>query len=329
MSNLPTVSLPGTTIETSVLGFGCSRLLGPTSSNDALRLLETAYDSGIRHFDVARAYASGDAEHVVGRFIARHREDVTVTTKFGMRPLPQVAGRRVLRATARRLMKVSPVIRRFLGRQGATLVKRNAFSLEEAKASLETSLRELRTEYVDIFLLHDCNPEDCSPELLDFLNDAVAAGKVRAFGVGSSVESVRSIAQSRPEFAHVLQFEHSALRPTLDLADPAGERAVITHGAIAGVGRLHRHLAANQELRMQWSVDLGRDCGDVRSLAALLLQYAVRTNRRGPVLFSTTRAENIVANAAAIGERVPASTLDAFAALASSTLEHARAGAVT
>jgi D-threo-aldose 1-dehydrogenase len=318
VSDLPLVSLPGTGITTSVLGFGCSRLLGPKSRDEALRLLETAYDSGIRHFDVARAYGSGDAERVLAEFIRRCRDAITVTTKFGIRPLPVVTERRLLLGAARRLMTVSPALRRYLGRQGAKLVKRRAFSVEEAKESLETSLRALRTDYVDILLLHDCAPEDCSPELLDFLNGAVTAGTVRTFGVGSSVESARAISESSPEFARVLQFEHSALRPTTDVVDPAGDRAVITHGAMSGLGRLGRYLADQPAVRSQWADELGADFADERSLAVLMLQYAVRTNGRGPVLFSSTRPEHIGANAAAARDLPPEVTLDRFSALASS-----------
>ncbi len=315
MTDLPSISLPGTGITTSVLGFGCSRLLGPTGRDETLRLLETAYDVGIRHFDVARAYGSGDAEGVLGRFVARRRDAVTVTTKFGISPLPAVAERRVLLGAARRLMRASPAVRRFLGRQGARLVKRGAFSVEEARRSLETSLQELRTEYVDVLLLHDCAPADCTPELLDFLQAAVAAGKVRAFGVGSSVESAKAIAESAPEFAHVLQFEHSVLRPSGDKVDPTGDRALITHGAIAGLGYLRRYLADNPDVRSRWSDELGVDCGDGRVLGALMLEYAVATNGRGPVIFSSTRHENIVGNATAVAEDPSPPRLDRFAAL--------------
>jgi D-threo-aldose 1-dehydrogenase len=300
VSELSTVSLPGTGITTSVLGFGCSRLLGPTTRDEALRLLETAYDAGIRHFDVARAYGSGDVEGVVGRFLADRRDRVTVTTKFGIRPANAVAGGRPLVRLARRAMRTSPAVRRFLGRQGARLVRRGAFSVEEARDSLETSLRELRTDYVDILLLHDCAPEACTPELLEFLRSAVAEGKVRAFGVGTSVESARIIAESTPEFAGVLQFEHSVLRPAIEEVDPEGRRALITHGALAGLGRIRRYLDENPEARARWSDELAADCAEDRVLGDLMLGYAVLTNGRGPVLFSSTRPENITRNATGV-----------------------------
>jgi D-threo-aldose 1-dehydrogenase len=319
VSDLATVSLPGTDITTSVLGFGCSRLLGPTSREQALRLLETAYDAGIRHFDVARAYGSGDAEGVLGRFLAGRRDQVTVTTKFGIRPLPVVAERRLLLSAARQLMKASPTVRGFLGRQGARLVKRGAFSPEEARDSLETSLRVLRTDYVDILLLHDCRLEDCSPELLDVLRGAVTAGKIRAFGVGTSVESAAAIAHSAPEFATVLQFEHSALRPSVDDVDPERRHATITYGALAGLSRLRRHLRENEEIPTRWSIELGLDCGSDSVLVALLLRSALCEG--DVVLFSSTCVENIIENAAAAFDGAASrETADCFAALVAADL---------
>jgi aryl-alcohol dehydrogenase-like predicted oxidoreductase len=213
------------------------------------------------------------------------------------------------------MMRVSPAVRSLLGRQGARLVKRGAFSPQEASESLETSLRELRTDYVDILLLHDCLLEDCSPELLGFLRDAVDAGKVRAFGVGTSVESAAAIASLAPEFATVLQFEHSVLRPAVQEVDPGGRRATITHGAIAGLARLRRHLVENREVRNDWAQELRADFGEDRLLATLMLQFAVRTNVRGPVLFSSIRRQNIIGAVAAISDEALAAKLDRFVQL--------------
>src|SRR5262245_12759859 len=156
-----TVRLPGTEIVSPVLGFGCSALLGPKSRADGLALLEAAYDAGIRHFDVARSYGYGDAEGLLGEFLQGRRHEVTVTTKFGLQPMKSVARLRTLVGVGRRLMRLSPMLRRALGARARSLVKSGAFGVDEARSSLETSLRELKTERIDIYLLHQCSPEDC------------------------------------------------------------------------------------------------------------------------------------------------------------------------
>jgi len=88
---MKTVTLPGATTTTTAIGFGGSNLLGPRSRAEGRALLEAAFDAGIRHFDVARSYSSGDAESVVGDFLQSRRDQVTVTTKFGLQP-PKLAG---------------------------------------------------------------------------------------------------------------------------------------------------------------------------------------------------------------------------------------------
>jgi hypothetical protein len=315
MSQLSLISLGSTGITTSVLGFGCSRLIGPLSEQESLGLLDTAYEAGIRHFDVARSYGSGDAERIVGRFLAGRRDQVTVTTKFGMQPLGAVANRRVLLGAARRVMKTSPVARRFLGRQGARLVRRGDFSIERARRSLETSLRALSTDYVDILLLHDCRPEDCSPELLEFLEEAVRAGKVRAFGVGTGIDSARTIAASAPAFGNVLQFQHDVVTPTVQTDEPSSGRALITHGALARLDALRSYLIQHPHVLARWSAELDLDGVQDRRLAALMLLSAARANSRGVVLFGSTRGKNVAANAAAISDSALATRLDPFEAL--------------
>src|SRR5262245_21628488 len=72
------------------LGFGCAAIPGPLSTRDALTLLETAYASGIRHFDTARMYSSGDSEAVVGELVRRRLADVTIVTKAGIAPTSRI-----------------------------------------------------------------------------------------------------------------------------------------------------------------------------------------------------------------------------------------------
>src|ERR1700729_2804558 len=84
---------------TTRLGFGCGSIMGAMSRRDSLKLLEAPFDAGIRHFDVAPRYGYGEAESCLGEFLQHHRDQITVTTKYGTLPPKRSAlisvGRRV------------------------------------------------------------------------------------------------------------------------------------------------------------------------------------------------------------------------------------------
>jgi D-threo-aldose 1-dehydrogenase len=307
-------------VTSSTLGYGTSALLGPNSREYALSLLETAFDNGITHFDTARAYGSGDAEGVVGEFLAGKRDQVTLTTKLGTAPPAGLARQKLLRSAVRRVMRLSPRLREALGRQGARMVQRHNFSPEEARTSLETSLRELRVDHIDVLLVHGGRPEDCTPELFAYLDGARQEGKIGRIGVGTDVESAATILRDSPQFAEVVQFEHSVLAPNVQRipADPAA--AVITHGSLAGLGDLRRYLQGNPDEPKRWSEEVGADCTDPKVLAGLMLLYAVQTGGRGPVLFASTKLDNIKSNAEAVrSSAYSAQQVSKFAELAAAS----------
>lgn len=250
---------------------------------------------------MARSYGSGEAERVLGEFARTRRDEITITSKFGIRPVAATRGS-AIRYLARRTMRLSPRVRSALGRQGARLVHQHEFSPDKARTSLEASLGELRTDYIDIFLLHEARHEDCSDDLLGFLEEAVNVGKIRAFGVGTHGDGATLIATSAPAFARILQLEHSVLRPNAQRLEPDFRGAVITHGALAGFARLQAYLAGRPGESRRWSDQLGVNCGDDKTLASVMLLYAVHSGGRGPVLFASTLEAHAVANAEAVRE---------------------------
>jgi hypothetical protein len=73
----------------SRLGFGTSGIMGAAlTTGGRLKLLETAFEEGIRHFDTAPLYGQGEAESLLARFLGSKRDAITITTKFGLRPRP-------------------------------------------------------------------------------------------------------------------------------------------------------------------------------------------------------------------------------------------------
>src|ERR1700742_4518007 len=135
---MQTIPLAHTTRQTTRLGFGCGSLMGATNRRDSLKLLESAYEAGIRHFDVAPMYGYGEAESCLGEFLQHHRDQVTITTKYGIAPPKNSTLIQFGRQIAGPVIKKIPSIKRSLA-QAANAATRNnarpAFTSAEAKQS--------------------------------------------------------------------------------------------------------------------------------------------------------------------------------------------------
>jgi D-threo-aldose 1-dehydrogenase len=294
------IQFSGTDITASRLGFGCSALFD-ASADPGLRLLEVAYDEGITYFDAARMYGDGAAELILGKFVRGKRDRVVIASKFGIQPVASMlAHHGRVRGLIAKLIRLSPRLRDLLRRQ---IISTGRFNVNDARKSLEVSLRTLGTDYLDIYLLHDCSASDPSEELLHFLERSRGEGKIRYFGLASKIDAIAGIVRNLPEFGRVAQFENSVLKRNLERAgDLCG--AVITHGAMAAsLAALRRSLDHNPQLLLQWSARLQVDLAQTGELANLMLAWAVRANTRGPVLFHSSREDSIRRNLAAVENR--------------------------
>lgn len=301
-SRVRTVSLPKINICLPVIGFGCSALMGGGRKN-ALRLLETAFEAGVRHFDVARSYGAGEAEGALGLFLASHRSQVTITTKFGIQPAEQSATLRTAIHCARHVARFVPFARRLFNRAAGTLNATGVFGVENIKRGLDTSLRELRTDYVDIFLLHEYTADERNDDLLAFLESAVRVGKIRHFGIGATLERILKTTHVQPELCHIVQFANSVLDRNYRrfLYNPSA--IFITHTALGdNYRRVSTYLMKDRSRLKQWSAEIGVNCADSDTLAALMLNYAVQTNPNGLILTSTKKPARIVRNVKAVLE---------------------------
>ncbi|HXX44022.1 MAG TPA: aldo/keto reductase [Candidatus Acidoferrales bacterium] len=291
-------------LKTPALGFGCSSLTAISRSN-ANRVLGAAFDAGIRHFDVARYYGYGEAEGILGRFLNGRRSEVTITTKFGIEPPRRTPAFGFALAIGRQVARLVPGVRSVLRRGAQASVKSNAFSVQQAQANLETSLRELQTDYVDFYLLHDYSLSHGRPdELLTFLDDSVRAGKIGAFGIGTTFESMLQVLVEQPRLCGVLQFQNSVLTRNIERLPPsASYQLVITHGALSdGYRALQEFLETRKDLAKLWTTQIGCERLDEGTLSSLMLRYAVSANPEGLVLFSSRDPAKVTANVRAISE---------------------------
>jgi len=299
VSYLSGLRLPESTIETTRIGFGCSNLLGDKTRDEGLRLLHAAYDCGIRHFDVARVYNFGDAESLIGEFQLGKRDRITITTKFGLMPREGVAKLKGAVQLARRVMRSSPFIRSLVRKNVRTLTQGGQFNPAAAQASLEASLRALRTGYIDVYLLHEAFAEDCTDEIMDFLQTARMQGKIRAYGVGSGFAKVEEIAKLKAKFLQVAQFESGLLQGNVrafQQVRPSETLVTITHGALSAAKPLQDKMASDPTLATVWSNELGIDLTNPSSLHASLLQYALLANPQGGAIFRASTPARIKSN---------------------------------
>ncbi|HZQ42863.1 MAG TPA: aldo/keto reductase [Acidobacteriaceae bacterium] len=283
--------------ETSRLGFGCSVLMAGISRRQSARLLDAAYDAGIRHFDVAPLYGYGEAESCVGDLLARH-PDITITTKFGIDPPARGGLIRTVRRVASPVLQRVPALKRLARSAGATAAPpaKSNFNAAEARASLERSLRNLRTTQIDILLLHEPESTDLTDTaLLDFLNNAVAQDNIGGFGIASDSTKVSALLRDRPAYCRIVQHDWSILNPLEPkLLQPAfhiHHRALTEH-----LPALHDALTRDKERCRRWSQITGRDLARREVLAALMLKAALVLHPNTVLLVSSKNPVHIREN---------------------------------
>ncbi|HEV2814027.1 MAG TPA: aldo/keto reductase [Solirubrobacteraceae bacterium] len=316
---MQTIALAPTTIETSRLGFGCARLLRTPTRKERQALLGAAFENGIRHFDVARMYGLGTAESELGRFARGRRDEVVLATKFGIEPSGATGALARLQAPARRAIRRFPALRPLARRTSGGLYEPRRYDADSARASLETSLRELGTDHLDLVFLHEPGPRDAvdAEGVAGYLEQARAAGWIGAWGVSGDPGDSLAIAALFERPPDVLQLREHVLAPAPPVAP--GAQARITFGALStATDAVLRHVRAGDAAAKRWQEATGVSCTDASAVASLLLRWALRANPDGVVLFSTTRSDRIaaaVADAAAVdgGRADPA--LDALEVL--------------
>ncbi len=175
------------TMRCSPLGFGCSAVLGRAGRKASLAALGTAYDAGITFYDTARSYGYGESEALLGEFLHNRRHSVTLSTKFGILPTQTTALKQALKPLARTLLRLAPSARKAMQHQIAAQFSPGHFTVAALRSSLETSLRKLHTDYIDLLFLHEPPAAVLEHhELFAALQTLVAEGKLRRFGISCS-----------------------------------------------------------------------------------------------------------------------------------------------
>jgi aryl-alcohol dehydrogenase-like predicted oxidoreductase len=287
-------------LRLSKIAFGCAPVMGRICRAQALRAMQTAFDAGVTHFDVARSYGYGEAENVLGHFAAGKRDGITIATKFGIAPPRQQRVLRLIKPVIRQLAHHAKGLRSLVRSASSHALTKGNFDLTSARVSFDQSLRALHVDYVDILFLHDCSPEDVySDELLSWLDGLVRSGSVRQWGIATRAEWIDEVSGMLAKQPGIVQCQGGiASRP---LPATVQNTPAILHSPFGGVGGAgSTRQLAQAAIRELQPTATAHDVLLPGMLSRLLLESALSLSRDKVVLCSMFDPEHIRANVAAV-----------------------------
>lgn len=260
-----------TGIKVSEIGFGCwaiggnafGQSYGPTSDKESIDALNRAIDLGLNFFDTADVYGRGHSEELLGKAIKGKRDRVIVAAKAGADFY-----------------------------QGAGF---QTFTGDYIRFALDKSLARLKTDYIDVYQLHNpplrlLNREDLYEPLVELKKE----GKIRAWGVSifTPVEGMTAINVGKPDCLQVT-YNIFSFRPEQQLFHTAYEkgcaiiaREPLANGFLTGKYESHPQFGPG-DFRKNWPIEHIQarseaarklaflDKGSQRSLAQAAIQYAL------------------------------------------------------
>ena len=154
---IPTTTLGADGPEVGVQGLGCmgmSFAYGPADADASRATLERALERGVTLYDTADAYGAGDNERFLAPFLAAHRDEVLIATKFALSIPPDDPNRRIIRNDP-------PYIRQ----------------------AVEASLRRLDVDVIDLYYMHRRDVNVPIEETVGVMAELVREGKVKQLGL--------------------------------------------------------------------------------------------------------------------------------------------------
>lgn len=202
------VKLPHTDFEISRMIFGCWAIVGGFNwghqeERDSLAAIKQAYDLGITCFDTAEAYGNGASENLLAKALKGERSNIIIASKVG----PQ------------------------------------DFAPESVIRACERGLKNLQTDYIDLYQLHWPNPDIPLEDTMEALDKLKQSGKIRGYGVSNfgteSLKACKSLGYSvsSNQMAYNLLFraiEFSILPKCVDENIPVLCYSPIMQGLLTG-----------------------------------------------------------------------------------------------
>lgn len=271
MNTLKTRTLGKSGIAVTEIGMGLwaagGDQWGPTDDQAILDAIDFALDNGVNFYDTADVYGMGHSEELLGKAMQGRRDRFIVATKIGWRDFDDEAGQ-------------------------------SAYdTVEKLIAGVESNLRRLQTDYIDIMQSHINFREPTMEIFLEGFQRLQRDGKVRAYGVSTSDFDYLKAFNADGGCA-TLQVDYSILNrtPEADILPYCQEQniGVIVRGALAmGIltgkytaesrfpeGDFRRNWHENPDERAIYLDDLAkveklRPLANGRSLAQVALQFTL------------------------------------------------------
>ena len=171
-----------------------------SKAENPVEMLDTAYDKGVRRFDLARTYGMGESERLFGEWLASRdidRSTIHIITKGG------------------------------IGMDKYGDADRPLLDIESLKAEVDDSLNRLNVDHVDLYMFHRDDVRLPVTKFVDWMNDILKSGKVLRWGVSNwSFERFRAAHEYATENGLV---PPSANSPQFSIAAPACDVWPTTH----------------------------------------------------------------------------------------------------
>ncbi|WP_062356111.1 aldo/keto reductase [Bacillus kwashiorkori] len=280
------VPLGNSDLYVSQLGLGCMSL--STDEKTATEIIHYALEHGINYFDTADLYDYGRNEQIVGKVLKSVRENVIIATKVG---------------------------NRWTESHDSWIWDASKAYIKEA---VKKSLTRLQTDYIDLYQLHGGTLEDNIDETIEAMEELIAEGYIRYYGISSIRPTViNEYARRSNIIAVMMQYSLLDRRPE-EQAMPLLEKHhidVVVRGALAK-GLISDALLtkASESVKKNGYLDYSyqeltevlaqlKEIAQSRSITSLSLQYVLANPAVASCVVGASSVKQLIENITAFSEQ--------------------------
>ncbi|NII81325.1 MULTISPECIES: aldo/keto reductase [unclassified Pedobacter] len=248
------------------LGFGCVGLATYKSLNYSLKLLEQAYHSGINYFDTAPIYSKGYSEIILGKFLQKKRDKVLVSTKFGLGHVNSGLVPAAMAIYLNQQLRSKETER--LTDSPPSKIDFRKIDKPDIEKCLMASLKRLKTDYLDCFLLHEGLSSFLTDEAFFYLQSIKTAGIVKKIGLATNYFNLKDDQQLKDW--DILQYDHHTSSQNQDgFVSLYPNQTHIYHSTLKRIKKVAIPGA------------------EAKEIAGIVLAGEIRKNPNGRILFAT------------------------------------------